>query len=329
VFSNFPHAGRDEKIAWSIPVLFRGVPFVLTYLKFGLRIYPLSPAGNPDVTPELLGRLKRIVHIVDKLVQPFADEQVTQGNVTFANRHSLFRHMYTFLREKAEAAYTAPPPPSEPILRDGQVVGWHSRPMQPEWEGFFFAAPTLDAYFSLLEHTLVLLLPFTEFQIGRDNIVHFITSSWAAKFKRVFDVAVNVEAQNIFHALNTLRRSLRNPLSHGGADEDAQHVLYFHFKGVGALPLSLSRHKHSIHFSIVPIPSKSFTQVCETLDSVDRFLRDGPLALAMRYVEAGLDVAFDAKTLQEYRTAMESEASMNEFIEATEWVVDQADNMDW
>src|SRR5437764_7745775 len=106
-FAKYPFAGRSEKIAWAIPIRFRGLPFVLEHQKFGFHIYPLSKPPS-ELVRELIGRVRHAVQCVDKLMQPFAEIQVRKGNVTIVNRQSTFRFMYEFLRDKANEAYAAP-----------------------------------------------------------------------------------------------------------------------------------------------------------------------------------------------------------------------------
>ena len=42
-FSRFPCYGKSEKIAWSIPILFKGAPHLISHEKFGLKIHPAEP----------------------------------------------------------------------------------------------------------------------------------------------------------------------------------------------------------------------------------------------------------------------------------------------
>jgi hypothetical protein len=40
-FSRSPYYGKSEKIAWSIPILFKGAPHLISHEKFGLKIHPV------------------------------------------------------------------------------------------------------------------------------------------------------------------------------------------------------------------------------------------------------------------------------------------------
>src|SRR3984885_12212400 len=65
-FSKFPYFGRGEKIAWTVPVRFKGVPYLISHQKFGLRIHPAIPnKTNPELEAELIDHLLHAVHITD------------------------------------------------------------------------------------------------------------------------------------------------------------------------------------------------------------------------------------------------------------------------
>lgn len=183
--------------------------------------------------------------------------------------------------------------------------------------------------YSLLEHLLILLFAFARYDPKTDDLVRFITGSWGQKFKRVFDVVHDPVAKKAFDSLVGLKDRLRNPLSHGGVEAEGKHTLHFHVPDVGAVPLSVSRYKDSIHYTMIPIGSRSFEEICGVLDDVDTFFENGPLRLGFAYVRSGLDVAFDSDSLRDYSRASASDEEMEEFIEYTVWHYDQAANMDW
>ena len=57
-FLKFPYHGRGEKVAWTVPVRFKGVPYLISHQKFGLRIHPATPAEtNAKLEASLIDRL--------------------------------------------------------------------------------------------------------------------------------------------------------------------------------------------------------------------------------------------------------------------------------
>jgi hypothetical protein len=188
-FSRFPYYGKSEKIAWSIPILFKGAPHLISHEKCGLKIHPAEPEPR-DIEHErlLVDRLLHAVRIADGMVKPFAEEQIPAGKVSIANNSFLFRGKYEFFRSKAEECYQN----AQPVTGEGQVARIN-RKFKYDREAFFFASATLDSYFSYLEHLLVLLLSFSDFDPTKDDVVEFINSFWAEKFKRIFDLPSNPE----------------------------------------------------------------------------------------------------------------------------------------
>jgi hypothetical protein len=351
VFSKFPNVGRGEKVAWSIPIRYKGVAYLLEHQKFGFRIR----AGEPDFTSpslerELIRCLRNAVQMSDGLIKPFAQEQMRLGNVTVGNRYGLFRGMYQFLRDRATKAFAAPQSPPQNSAGEATLIASDTTSeangtvqvnelrdsvsttlnhyFTSRREGFFLAAAALDAYFAHLEHTLVLLLPFVHFDPAHEDLAGFITSNWSSKFKRLFDLRKDHPTQDLFKSLLGLKEKFRNSVFHGGFDKDGL-TLYFHVPILGAIPMSLSRNAEVINYSLYPIDPASFEQVCDTLDSVDTLMDNGPLRLAMNYVRAGLDVPFDEASRKAYARAMSSEESMEEFINQTCYIHDMNANMDW
>jgi len=324
-FSRFPCYGKSEKIAWSIPIRFKGAPYLISHEKFGLKIHPAEPDAR-DIEREklIVDRLFHAVRIADGMVKPFADEQIRDGKVTIANNSFLFRGKYEFFRSKAEECYQT----SQPVTGEDQVSSIN-RKFRYDREAFFFASAALDSYFSYLEHLLVLLLPFADFDPVKDNLVEFINSFWAEKFKRIFDLPSDPEAERVYHSLLQVKERFRNPLTHGGFDKDGT-TLNFHVPGLGAIPASLSKFHKSINYGFNPIVEASFTEVCVTLDAADKFIATGPRRLAFRCcAESPVQISFDEASLKRFKNAMQSDAEMDEFIEGMLTAMDNAANMDW
>lgn len=325
-FSNFPYYRRNEKIAWTVPVLYEGVPYLISHQKFGLRIQPGNPAErNVELDASLASMIDRLLHaarISDGLVRPFAKTQIAAGNVTIANQGSLYLGKYRFFREKAKECFEVP----------ARVPGENSvttinRKLKTDREGFFYASAALEAYFSYVEHALVLVLAFCDFNPAKDDLVKFIALTWKDKFKRIYDLATDNEADRVYHSLLRIKEKFRNPLSHGGFDRDAT-ALCFHVPGLGALPMSLSRYAESIHYGCNPIGDISFIEACEALDKVEHFFENGSRRLEMYCVRSGISVAFDGRSLRRHQEAVESKANADAFIASMLTGMDNARNMD-
>src|SRR6266568_2175830 len=77
--------------------------------------------------------------------------------------------------------------------------------------------------------------------------------------------------------------------------------LWFHLEGIGAIPAGLSDIRSSPHFELFPVRAERFETICAELDSTDKWLRNSIYQAGFEWIDAGLDVAFDADSRREYR----------------------------
>lgn len=329
-FSGFSYWGREEKVAWSIPILYKDIPFLLAYRKFGFDIRtPTLTKQTRKSAKEMISKLHKGIAVADKLLKPFAEAQIRKGNVTILNKYHSFNNRYRFFREQATQSFsklsqrgtlqTNKTTSTVEILNNFSML---------RNEGFYHATAMLDAYFSRLEHLLVLLLAFTDYNSKEDNLVKFIGSFWYDKFTRIFNIQKDAGAKECYDRLCNIKDRLRNPLSHGGFEKQGAS-LNFHVPVVGAIPVHLSRFKDSIHYSFHPIDETSFDDICSLFDDADKLLENGEMKFGMRYIDSGLNVAFDEDMLREYRQAIRSEKEIENFIQHLSDLSDMHTNMDW
>lgn len=101
--------------------------------------------------------------------------------------------------------------PDEPMRatgwdENGRPIAWSRKSRQGEREDFYYKVAMIDAYFSRLEHLLVLLLPFTNFTAAGEALLKFIGTNGDGKFKTISDIATNPAAKSLYDRLK-LRRS--------------------------------------------------------------------------------------------------------------------------
>lgn len=324
-----PADGPFEKTAWVVFGEYDGWQFSVAHQKFGLRLY-VEGGAPPELEREIARRIRAAVTVCERYLEPIAQAQAANGNITIDNHFHRFDGAYHFFRDSALKAYTRAP--QDPVVHRRDE---HGRPTCTSWspwegqqEGGYLAAAMLDAYFSRLEHILILLLPFAEFDVGRDSVVEFACSNWARKFKRIFDVSQQPEAKKHFAVLKTLKEQIRNRLSHGGMEKRGDSF-YFHLDGIGAIPAKMTRRKVRFEDRISHIPHDVYLRVCAALDDVERFLESSALKLPMLYVKSGLPVACDEASREEYRAASVSEDAFKAFVEGRGRWLDRLDNMDF
>jgi hypothetical protein len=320
--------GREEKTAWSIPFVFRDVQCELALQKFGLRLYIYEEPNKAEVderfAEEVISRLSRALRTIEKLVfTPYAEQQIRRGNVTVRNQLNRLRSLYYYFRKAAADSFAG----NGRIQSEPSQGVFHL--MAEQTEGFFNTVAMVNAYFSMLEHALVLVLPCTDFDPVNESLTDFIGKRWRDKYRRVYRIDTDVTAKKLHDRLHRVSEDYRNTYGHGGFDKK-RGALYFHVPDLGVLPAMLSDIRDSPHFEFVPVDVNDFTEICNLFDEVDAWMRSGPTRFGMRWaMNAGLEVAFNASFLAQYRAAMVSEQQFEDFLMLQCQLWERYTNMDW
>jgi hypothetical protein len=327
-FLGGPDTGRDEKLSWQVLFKFEGRKCAMAFQKFGLRLYfdatDLDEPSAVAFAKAAIGRLKKAVRVAEREVfRDFAEQQVRAGNVTITNQFHDLRSMYEHFRYEAEN----PPEPAEEDLGEGIFAPHWNRMAAIERLRFYNAVAMVNAYFSLLEHVLVIVWPFVNYQPGVDDLEDFVGKRWSDKFRTVFDVSVPGKPKTYLDRLLSVAEEYRNTYAHGGFDKHRGAFLS-HFDG-GAMPAVLNDIREHRRFDLFPIQEPSLSTIVGLLDEVDEWLLCGPAAFGMRYAAAGYDVPLNPEHLDAARRAMCSDEGFDEWLAHLGYQIDMMMNMDW
>ncbi len=331
MFKGYGYWGKGEKLLWTIPFKYKSYPLLLSHRKFGLQILSNYGTTPPQaLVKEMLKQLNKAIRITQKLVQPYADQQVKAGNVTIVNSYHKLNMMYRFFRRKAKERFrrAGRAPASLVPGESGLIAPLLNWRVKHEHEGAYYATAMIDAFFSRLEHVLVIILPFVGFDPVRDDLVAFISSGWKDKFKRIFDVKHNRLAKSLYDQLDSIRERYRNPVTHGYF-EKAGASLYFHVPGLYAVPVRLSKFREGLHYSFFPITEASLDELCCVFDKTDTLFKSGAPGKGFLFARSGLNIAFDVNSVAEIHKACSSNKSLKEYIELRAYWDTIAINMDW
>ncbi len=318
----FRSSGPWEKVRWTVFATVAGEPFGFTLRKFGFRI--LAPR---DVSPELLARVSGQLSSSLKLLEPFlkiyAKAQIAGGNLTLQNRMRLYEDRYRYFRDLADRAFgfeRLEEAPATGETANGSdllqaTVARINRKGKADGHGFYASGAMADAWFSGLEHRMLLLRAFLGKPLADGDFPAFLAARWDDRFAALFDGGIGAAAGTLLGQLRELKAVIRNPLAHGGVKNDGG-AFYFHLPRIGAVPANLSRYRGRLEMSFFPIAAGTHEQSCQLFDAVDALLTSGPFELANEFVRWGIDPQFDAESIAEYGQAI-SEGS-----EAVEALVD-------
>jgi hypothetical protein len=325
----FPYAWKPmEKTLWAMPVKYRGIPFTVEHAKFGLGV--MSDASEAvGLLPDLLRTLDRASRITDRILRPVLEERIATRHVTIRNLYPTLHSRYVFFREHALASFRTPPPPRELTSRsaDGKITGWSQDIFKPKREGFFYSTAAVDAFFSRLEHLLVLCLPFVP-QARSIDLAKHLAATWAVKYRSLVDFSSDRRGKRVYDALRAIKEQYRNPLAHGGFERGSSSLLV-HMPECGAIPASLSEFRDGLHYTLYPLSERSFEECCAVFDECDSYFESGPLRRGYRFAATALNVALDQESVKEYEAAGASDEAFEELIDRTINLTDMHANMDW
>lgn len=269
-------------------------------------------SDGPDLKAfldDFLADLSKAVRVFDKHVfSKLVKDQVSAGNVTLLNQSGRLRGAYGYFRWQAQALIDGH---GDNDLRQQMAGMGFLAAGGKSGENFFmpFVADNqlgycltamASAYFSWLEHVLVLALPFTDWEPEDRSITDVIGDKWSLKWSRV--VPDTPESEEAFDRLKVAVEEFRNLDAHGGFGKK-ERALLIHTP-VGVLPARLTEGADAVRATIIPDTPAGFPQACAVFDATDEFLRTGPLSAAMTWIEGGLQVPFNGDHRRMLKVAM-------------------------
>ena len=335
--------GRDEKQAWAAPLEMEGNLIWFAFRKFGVSatVYGAETEEEAaDIVADCMRRLGKAIPVVTRdLIEPLIAEAVTQGAFTVPNKFGYLHDMYAHLRSLSEAtaAEAAVSKPEHSTYANGGASTSYPGAALARDAGFE-AVGSLFAFFSLLEHLLVIGLAFTKYDPSQEPFGDFLRMNWGEKFKRVVGLK-DKDDKLIYDILRLLADENRNPSAHGGVDRNVANV-HVHLMGYGAVPTGVTSTSQRPTYTFEPeLPRSIFpfadyhilggsVDGWEAVDRVLAWMRTGPLADAFTYGESTLPVWFDGDSRRELHAAAAA-GELEEFMDRRSIMIDQAANMDW
>lgn len=318
----FKWTGHGEKVRWSIYATVAGEPFVFELRKFGFAIdhrEGVEPALLRRVECQLSSSLKHL----EPLLAEYAKEQIAEGRLTLANRMGEFDNRYRYFRNLADKAFSPEQhqsrqaDPSEGADGDrkslGDLTALMNADITRQQEGYFSSAAMVEAYFSRLEHRVLLLRAFIGRPLGTGDFEAFLKLGWDERLREVADFEADSNWGQLLGRLRDVKATIRNPMAHGGVENDGG-AFYFHMPRIGAIPANLSRYRGRLKMSFFPIADATHQEVCALFDEVDENFAKGTLELPNEFVRWGIDPQFDGDTVKHYSDALKGGADMVESL---------------
>ncbi len=335
----YPKLPIFEKVLWEIPILYKGHNFVLAHRKFGFDIS--SDRETEELSAlalEAMLNIKKAILHTEAQINDLIKDRVNLGKVTIESRYSEIRNRYIFNREKfndkdnsdfqkLKTAIDNFKPEHYKNIEDFEKS--YQKIQRLKSMQSYYLLSMIDAYFSLLEHIFVLLVPFTKhLKVSEINLEEFIGNSWKQKLQIILKHKTNKESAKFIEILDEIKEQIRNPASHGHFHKKG-NSFYVHMDGLGAIPFTLTKSKTNFKFSFLSKASMSFAEICSHFDNFDNFLDTYDTKFGMKYIKRNLPIAFDKKSSTTYKRRMVTKKSTENYINETVRELENMKNMDW
>lgn len=339
----FPNLGKWEKVAWTVPVRYRGRLYGIEHRKMGLGIFApnLDPNATMSTAPseEAETDAREIALVIKKGVsaaEPYFEwraEQAAAGvdlNVVnnsdwLFDRYEFFRDRFKALTAEAELRKNEKDIRKE-TLEDGTVMTTGSFPSyelrrEAEWN----AQAAVEAFFSWTEHAFIHLAILQGRLHSGEDVASMADADWKTKFKAALDVS-DAQTKKHYDNLLDLRAQIRNFMAHGAFGKRGE-AFRFH-SGAGAVPVLLTgRQMH--RYSLTGEPAFDESWAITEIEKFINHLWSGSRMPARHYVHSSLPSILTYVADGTYASAMQSVDNMKEFVDYLTHQFDNAANMDW
>lgn len=329
----FKDLGRWEKLAWSVPIDFKGTAYLIEHRKFGVGVFS-GPGPNTEAeAAEIVAAIKRGVKAAKPYFEWVAKEAVAKSHLNVANRsRELFDRYHHFLEQYQFKAKEADERKDEKVVTERETGGaksWttHYPAFALRREAKWLAIATIDSFFSWTEHILIHLAILRGVVTTGDQVAQLALGDWKDKFKAALDLAEKT-AKDHYDTLFEIRRQIRNFLAHGAFGKDGQ-AFDFH-SSAGAVPVRLPHQKESGKFSLGSGLEFDEPEALEQVASFIAFLQNSSYRPAYVYAqESDLPLILTFARDGTYAQSIKCEKTMNELIDRLSHEWNNSVNMDW
>lgn len=325
----FKNLGQFEKVAWSVPIDYRGQAFLVEHRKFGLGIFAEDLERDEEPAREIARLLKNATVVAEPYFEWLADQAAdgSKLNVTNRARELLERHDY-FINQYHAKISEAVQRRDECTIAKTRYGSIHSYPaFQLGNEANWLALAAIETFFSWTEHVFIHIGILRGQLLTGRAVRRAANANWTEKFDLALDRS-DPSTKSLFDELIVVRQQLRNFDAHGSFGKNRE-AFSFH-SSVGAVPLRLphQRDAGSMKFG----SGVDFVDA-EAIKLIERFrahLWSGARRPAEIYVQqSGLPLVLSYATDGTYAKAMVSDSEMSSLCDHLNDVADRYGNMDF
>lgn len=307
----FRNLGRFDKVAWSVPVEYKGATYLIDHRKMGLGVFADDVEHKEDAIREIVIRIDKAVKKARPYFEWLADQALTRSAVNVTNNSSELFERYEFLigsfREKAGEARSR-----AREFVDIKEGGRRHVGVQLRREARWLALAAIDAFYSWTEHVFIHVAILLGRVTAAADITTLAQADWSTKYKAVFNLG-DKTAKRFFDQLVEIRYELRNFTAHGAFGKHGE-AYRFH-SGAGAVPVSLPNKQGSRRYRLGAGIAFREEEAVELIETFIAYLwSDGREPARIYLHDSELPIILTYATDGTYSNAMSSVEHMGAFL---------------
>lgn len=330
----FPHGGRREKVAWTIPVNYRGKLALIEHRKLGLGIFSAGTSEDEEAAVMIVKAVERGAKAAAPFFDHLAGEAVSRSRLNVTNNSAWLFGRYEYLREQFRVMAASAEARRDEVVTTEEIstnriksVSYSFPAIRLRQEAAWLGIAAIDAFFSWTEHVLIHIAILQGMLRTGEEVADLAAADWSEKVKTAIGLD-DAEMKSLFDKLLTIRRQIRNYMAHGAFGKQGE-AFQFH-SSAGAVPVNLTDPDGRDKFSMWLSPSFDEAGAIRTADSFIEKLWGDDLAPAKLYIQdRALPVILTFASDGTYESAMTSIEDMEHLVEGLIREMDDAANMDW
>lgn len=325
----YKNLGKFEKVAWSVPIDFKRVAYLLEHRKFGMGLFAADKESQESECKEIVTKITKAVKAAQPYFEWLANEAAKRSDLNVLNHSLRLYERYVFLVEEYRAKLReADSRKDENIRTQYPSNSWGiERPYyRLRKETAWLAISTIDAFYSLTEHVFIHAAILKGKALTGEDVACLAEGDWASKFKSCLDVR-DKDVKLYYDRLVDIKRQIRNYVAHGAFGKDGE-AFQIH-SGAGAVPLLLPHQKGSSRFSMQSGVEFREEEAIKVIEDFMNFYWGSESFPEIVYIQSDLPTILPYASDSTYKKAMESIQSMEEFTDYLTGMFDNSANMDW
>lgn len=328
----FKNLGEFEKVAWSVPIDYKGKVFFIEHRKFGIGVFVQNLEEDEKDAEEIVKKINGAVKSARPFYDFIAEQAVMNSKFNINNYNSKLYSRFDFLltlykdnyklyiENKGKTKRVSTKTDSSESVRITHLDYEYYE--KANW----CAISCIEAFFSWTEHLFIHIAVISQNISNGNEISNLIDAEWKTKFTKAIPITSD-EISKFYNDLLIVRQQLRNFVAHGAFGKNG-NAFKFH-SNAGAVPVMMNYKTNRNKFSLHGTLTFKEQDVILLIEEFIKFLWND-LEPVMYYTQdCNLPTILTLASNGFYSVATENIETMRIFADKLMSDFDNSVNMDW